>query len=127
MRRRSAAADVLKRQRDPKRADAALAVFGETAASGKGNNTGSRRIGARAGHVGEISDTLHRASATTRRCRRVGGAQLRLPKVLTRRIGHELATSASTLDIEAAFKDERGRRLLSRAAPSEISERLGGI
>jgi putative transposase len=34
------------------------------------------------------------------------------------------ARGLSTRDIEDAFKDERGRRLLSRAAVSEISERL---
>ena len=34
------------------------------------------------------------------------------------------ARGLSTRDIEDAFKDEHGRRLLSRAAVSEISERL---
>jgi putative transposase len=35
-----------------------------------------------------------------------------------------LARELSTRDIEDAFTDESGRRLLSRAAVSEITERL---
>ncbi|MBT1160023.1 methylmalonyl-CoA mutase [Aminobacter anthyllidis] len=51
-----------KRQRDPKRVDAALAVLGETAASGKGNilQAAVHAVRARA-TVGEISDTLRGA------------------------------------------------------------------
>lgn len=51
-----------KRQRDPKRVDAALAAFGKTAASGKGNILAVAVEAARArATVGEISDTLRRA------------------------------------------------------------------
>ncbi|WP_192250971.1 methylmalonyl-CoA mutase [Mesorhizobium caraganae] len=51
-----------KRQRDPKRVGAALAMLGETAASGKGNilQAAVDAVRARA-TVGEISDTLRRA------------------------------------------------------------------
>ncbi|MER9586657.1 methylmalonyl-CoA mutase [Mesorhizobium sp. M0276] len=51
-----------KRQRDPKRVDAALAALGQTAASGKGNilEAAVEAVRARA-TVGEISDALRRA------------------------------------------------------------------
>lgn len=51
-----------KRERDPKRVDAALAVLGQTAASGKGNilQAAVEAVRARA-TVGEISDTLRSA------------------------------------------------------------------
>ncbi|QKC86816.1 methylmalonyl-CoA mutase [Mesorhizobium sp. NZP2077] len=51
-----------KRQRDPKRVDAALAALGMTAAGGKGNILTAAVEAARArATVGEISDTLRRA------------------------------------------------------------------
>ncbi|NGO54665.1 methylmalonyl-CoA mutase [Allomesorhizobium camelthorni] len=51
-----------KRQRDPKRADAALAVLGKIAANGKGNILEAAVEAARArATVGEISDALRRA------------------------------------------------------------------
>ncbi|MBZ9772634.1 methylmalonyl-CoA mutase [Mesorhizobium sp. CO1-1-8] len=63
-----------KRQRDPKRVDAALAALGETAAGGKGNILETAIEAARArATVGEISDTL----------RRVFGDHTAIPEVVT--------------------------------------------
>ncbi|TIM97360.1 MAG: methylmalonyl-CoA mutase [Mesorhizobium sp.] len=89
-----------KRQRDPKRVDAALAALGETAASGKGNilEAAVEAVRARA-TVGEISDTLRRAF----------GDHAAVPEVITEVYG-------------AAFRDEpEYRTLVSRIEGVAVS------
>ncbi|MBM2715735.1 methylmalonyl-CoA mutase [Mesorhizobium caraganae] len=89
-----------KRQRDPKRVDAALAALGETAASAKGNILEAAVEAARArATVGEISDVL----------RRVFGDHAAVPEVITEVYG-------------AAFRDEpEYRTLVSRIEGVAVS------
>ncbi|RUU97230.1 MULTISPECIES: methylmalonyl-CoA mutase [unclassified Mesorhizobium] len=89
-----------KRQRDPKRVDAALAVLGETAASGKGNLLTAAVEAARArATVGEISDVLRQAF----------GDHVAVPEVITEVYG-------------SAFRDEpEYRTLVSRIGDVAVS------
>ncbi|RWQ87262.1 MAG: methylmalonyl-CoA mutase [Mesorhizobium sp.] len=92
-----------KRQRDPKRVDAALAALGETAASGKGNMLEAAIEAARArATVGEISDTLRRAF----------GDHVAVPEVISKVYG-------------AAFQDEPEYQTLASRI-RDVSVSLGG-
>lgn len=92
-----------KRQREPKRVDAALAALGETAASGKGNMLEAAVEAARArATVGEISDILRRAF----------GDHVAVPEVIADVYG-------------SAFRDEPEYKMLASRI-KDVSVSLGG-
>ncbi|MES0094730.1 methylmalonyl-CoA mutase [Mesorhizobium sp. M0030] len=85
-----------KRQRDPKRVDAALAALGETAASGKGNilKAAVEAVRARA-TVGEISDTL----------RRMFGDHAAVPEVISKVYGAAFQNEPEYQTLASRIKD----------------------
>ncbi|MER8930909.1 methylmalonyl-CoA mutase [Mesorhizobium sp. M0859] len=85
-----------KRQRDPKRVDAALAALGETAASGKGNILEAAVEAARArATVGEISDILRRAF----------GDHSAVPEVISKVYGAALHNEPEYQTLASRIKD----------------------
>ncbi|MET2832968.1 methylmalonyl-CoA mutase [Mesorhizobium shangrilense] len=85
-----------KRQRDPKRVDAALAALGETAASGKGNILEAAVEAARArATVGEISDVLRRAF----------GDHAAVPEVITEVYGAAFQNEPEYQTLASRIKD----------------------
>ncbi|MER8996069.1 methylmalonyl-CoA mutase [Mesorhizobium sp. M0678] len=100
-----------KRQRDPKRVDAALAALGETAADGMGNLLAAAVEAARArATVGEISDTL----------RSDFGDHAAVPEVISKVYGSafqdepEYKTLASRIDEVAALLGSRPKLMVAK-------------
>ncbi|MER9402255.1 methylmalonyl-CoA mutase [Mesorhizobium sp. M0615] len=85
-----------KRQRDPKRVDAALAALGETAASGKGNILEAAIEAARnRATVGEISNSL----------RRTFGDHAAVPEVISKVYGAALQNEPEYQTLASRIKD----------------------